>query len=218
VLLPPGDPPEPVRKAIAAVERSRSAAAKLAAQEARQAVADAERADVAQMSKDARAGKVPTSDMVSVEQARAHAAAVERQHEAILEAIRSAEAELGEACESSRGDWLALVEKRQAEARGKARSIVAELEGALNQLGEANSAWPWLQPRGGLDGGRRPGVPMVAPPRSSARLTANSSALTVVQVVGLLREAVADRASPAEPMTQPLRRAPGGPAVMVPVR
>jgi hypothetical protein len=205
LLLPPGDPPERVQKAVNDVRRARDAEAKLInAQEARKAVEDAEAADIQRMSAEARKGRVPASDLVSVEQARAQAAAVERR----AEAIRSAEADLGDACQTSRGESLALVEKRQAEARGKARAILAELEGALGELAEANSAWAWLRPRAGMDRGRRPGVPMVAPAKSSARLTANGSALTVTQVVALLREAVADPAPPSEQPVQPLRRMP----------
>jgi hypothetical protein len=211
-VIPQAGRPAEVEKAIeeAAQLRDRARQAQEQAAAAQQALAEAERRDVEAASEKARRGESLGSPPAAVAKAREKVERATRDASALQLASDGAADDLVQVMQARTEHWLAALNDEASRARERARRALAQLENALAEARSADSAALWL--RSAADDGRfdrqlRPTVAGATAP-SSAKLTANSEALTTAQLLDFTRELV----DPPAPLHRPVLETPAPPA------
>ena len=111
-------------------------------------------------------------------------------------AIR-ADADLGQANQRCRDEWLALADEMEAQADKEALQALAALEAALTKKGTARSTRPWATPGGGMDQRRRASVPALGTLQASrSRVAMIQTPINTATVLAWLGEHLSPPASP----------------------
>jgi hypothetical protein len=168
--------------------------------DAQAAVTAAEVADRQRMAQELAQGGTPKADPKGMEKAEQQAANVRREGEALMLAVQASEDALGEAVHAHRDRWLADSRRKEKAARSRARKVIEELRGVLEDLGAARGTAVWL-----TAGGLEQQVPASAVVRlelaGSQKLTANQEPIPVGRTLDMLAQTVADpdRETPGQP-------------------
>jgi hypothetical protein len=195
-LMPPaGDAaPAQVEAAWQAVEalRAKVQPARQAFSDAQAAATEAAAADRERMAGELRAGRSPKADATGLAKAEARVAGARRQAEALQLAIADSESELGRVVHERRERWLADAQRQENAARSRARELIAELRGALEDWASVRGVTHWLEPDHGLDR-EHPAPPAIrAGMAGSERFAANGEPLALTTVCDMLTQTVAE--------------------------
>jgi hypothetical protein len=193
--LAPHGGPAPVQKAREAAQAlaDQLPADRAAIDDAKRDLVEAERRDREQLAASMRRGDDPISDTQAVDAARAAVGVAERRHQARRLAIETAQQEFGDAIAASRDEWRRSAERGVERAHTRATKALDQLEGALDELGQARAVAWWLTPERGYD--KAEGVPPVgilADARSSAAVMANNSPASRASLMAWCREVIGD--------------------------
>jgi hypothetical protein len=188
-LVRPSEVERAIDEARQLRDRHRLAQEELA--QAQQALEQAQEADVARAAERVRQGSAPGALPPAIAKAKQAVEFAERNARAIGVATEQAGQDVVAAIAERADDWDVSLRDETERARETAQAALVALEDALARIAGSGSAQNWLS--AASEDGRydRPLKPVLAFALSSGRRTANSEPLSVAELVGWLRDAIA---------------------------